>query len=189
VHPAEHRGLRELYATGRHMRQHWRKLAERLDVVGAGGGHALRAGSDEVRELLAELTAITAARDLYGRPAAQGLGAQVARARNALVDPSLEVSPALRLATLDVQHVVTLLAYLARLAAQREDEELRAFLTAWEARMRAHEDTIRAAAIALGDTPDEAVRPATPGVGGRAAHAAATAIGTIGEWFDRRSGR
>jgi hypothetical protein len=27
VHPAEHRGLRELYATARRLRDHWRTLA------------------------------------------------------------------------------------------------------------------------------------------------------------------
>jgi hypothetical protein len=189
VHPAEHRGLRELYVTGRQMRQHWRKLAGRLDASEVSAAPALRAGSDDVRELLAELTAMTAARGLYGRPAAQGLGAQVARARNALMDPSLEVNLALRLATLDVQHVVTLLGYLARLAARREDEELRAFLAAWETRVRGHEDTIRASAISLADDPDAAIRPAARGLGGRAAHGVATKVGTAGEWLDRRSAR
>jgi hypothetical protein len=191
VHPAEHRGLRELYVTGRQLRQHWRKLADRLDAVGAAADSAqiLRAGSDETRALLHDLKDVTAARGLWGKPAAQGLGARIAGVRSALLDPTLEVSQALRFAALDVQHVVTLLAYLARLAAHRGDDELESFLTAWELRMRIHEDAIRVAAIAGGDHPDEAILPSTPGLGGRAAHGAAAKIGTAGEWFDGRSGR
>ncbi|MDQ3678283.1 MAG: hypothetical protein M3401_16045 [Actinomycetota bacterium] len=189
MHPAEHRGLRELYVSARQLRQHWRRLADRMDAIGAGGVDVLRAGSDEARALLGELTDVTAARGLYGKPAAQGLGARVAGMRNTLVDPTLEVSQVLRFAVLDVQHVVTLLGYLARLAARREDEELRAFLAAWEERMRAHEDAIRALAIALGDTPDDAIVPSTPGLGGRAAHGLAAKVGTAGEWFDGRAGR
>ncbi|MGH2840481.1 MAG: hypothetical protein ACRDKY_06610 [Solirubrobacteraceae bacterium] len=189
MHPAEHRGLRELYVSARHLRQHWRKLADRLDAVGAGGADELRAGSDEARALLSELTDVTAARGLWGKPAAQGLGARVAGMRNVLFDPTLEVNQALRFAVLDVQHVVTLLAYLARLAAHREDEELQAFLTLWEERMRKHEDTLRSLAIAHGDTPDEAILPSTPGLAGRAGHGIVGKIGTVGEWFDGRTGR
>ena len=50
-------------------------------------------------------------------------------------------------------HVAALLDYLARVAAHDGDEELQSFLTGWSARMRAQEDTIRAAAVALGDDP------------------------------------
>lgn len=189
MHPAEHRGLRELYVTGRQLRQHWRKLADRLDAVGAVGAGELRAGSDETRTLLSELTDVTAARGLWGKPAAQGFGARIAGVRSAVFDPTLEVNQALRFAVLDVQHVVTLLAYLARLAARREDAELEAFLTAWEMRMRIHEDALRNLAISAGDNPDDAIRPSTPGLGGRAAHGAAAKFGTVGEWFDGRAGR
>jgi len=189
VHPAEHRGLRELYVTARQLRQHWRKLADRLDAVGAAGAEELRAGSEEARTLLSELTDVTAARGLHGKPAAQGFGARLAGIRSTLVDPTLEVNQALRLALLDVQHVVTMLGYLARLAARREDEELRAFLVAWEERLRAHEDVLRTLAIGLGDSPDEAIAPSTPGVGGRAGHGLAAKLGTVGEWLDGRAGR
>jgi hypothetical protein len=189
VHPAEHRGLRELYVTARQLRQHWRKLADRLDAAGAVGADALRAGSDETRALLGELTDVTAERGLWGKPAAQGLGARLAGVRNTLVDPTLEVAQALRFAVLDVQYVVTLLAYLARAAAQRGDDELEAFLTAWELRLRVHEDAIRNLAISAGDDPDAAILPSTPGLGGRAAHGVAAKIGTVGEWFDGRAGR
>jgi len=189
VHPAESRGLRELYVTGRQLRRHWRKLADRLEATGGAGAAQLREGSDAARAMLSQLTDVTAARELWGKPAAQGFGAQLADLRNALVDPALEINQALRLAVLDVQHVVTLLAYLERLAAQREDEELRAFIGGWGERMRAHEDAIRDAAIGLGDAPAEALAPCTPGLVGRAAHGLANRVGTLGEWFDRRSAR
>jgi hypothetical protein len=90
---------------------------------------------------------------------------------------------------LDVVHVVTLLDFLARAAAQDEDAELEAFLAGWSQRLRAQEDAVRAAAVALGDDPDRAVQACTPGVAGRVGHGAASALGTFGEWFDRRAGR
>jgi len=166
VHPAESRGLRELYVTGRHLRRHWRKLADRLEATGGAGAAQLREGSDAARAMLSQLTDVTAARELWGKPAAQGFGAQLADLRNALVDPALEINQ-----------------------AQREDEELRAFIGGWGERMRAHEDAIRDAAIGLGDAPAEAIAPCTPGLAGRAAHGLANRVGTIGEWFDRRSAR
>jgi len=189
MHTAEHRGLRELYVTGRHQCRHWRTLADRLEAAGGAGPAQLRDGSQAARELLAELTLLTAARDLWGKPAAQGLGARVAGVRSALVDPALEVNQALRLALLDVQHVVTLLAYLERLAGQRDDEELRGFLAGYGERMGVHEQALRDVAIGVGDTPAAAVAPCTPGIAGRIGHALGVRIGTVGEWIDRRAGR
>lgn len=185
MHPAEHRGLRELHAAARQLRVHWRELGHRLDAVGAPNP-ALHDGSRDAAELLGELTAACAARGLYARPAAQGLGARVARARLTLVDPTLEVNQALRMAVLDVTHVATLCAYLARLAARRDDGELVALLDGWATRMRAHEDALRAVAVGAGDDPDAAVRIATPGRAGRAGHALANALGSAGEWVDGR---
>jgi len=189
VHPAEHRGLRELYVTGRQLREHWRKLADRLQAVGCTGAAQLREGSDAASEMLSQLTDVSAARGLWGKPAAQGFGARLAATRNALVDPSLEVNQALRLAVLDVQHVVTLLAYLRHLAAQRADEPLCAFLAGWSERMRAHEDAVREVAVGLGDAPSDAVAPCTPGIAGRAGHGLASRLGTLGEWLDKRLSR
>lgn len=186
MHPAEHRGLRELYATSRQLREHWRTLAGCIESVAPAAAEELRAGSDDARALLGELTGVTAARGLHGRPAAQGVGVRMAGARTALIDPTLEVNQALRLAVLDVQHVVTLLAYLAALAG--DDAELEAFLSGWETRLRAHEDAARAAAIELASEPDVAIAQARPGVGGRIGHGLAMAFGTAGEWFDSRSG-
>ncbi|CAN5455969.1 hypothetical protein BH20ACT17_BH20ACT17_06480 [soil metagenome] len=175
--------------TGRRLCRHWRKLAARLETRAGAGAAQLREGSDAARTMLSELTAVTAARGLGGTPAAQGFGAQLAGLRNALVDPALEVNQALRLALLEIEHVTTLLAYLERLAGQREDEQLRAFLAGWRERMRAHEGTIRAIAIDLGDEPAAAIAPCVPGLAGRAAHGLANRVGTLGEWFDSRSVR
>ena len=189
MHSTEHRGLRELYAMTRRLRAHWRTLASRLDSTAPEHAELLRDGSDLARALLGELKAVTAARDLYGQPLAQGLGNQLAGVRSALLDPALEVNQALRLAVLDVVHVVTLLDYLARVAAHDGDAELETFLTGWSAQMRAQEDAIRAATVALGDDPDRGIQASTPGLAGKLGHGAVSAVGTLGEWVDRRAGR
>jgi hypothetical protein len=190
LHPAEHRGLRELFATARQLRAHWLDLAGSLEASSGGVGAAeLRAGSDSARELLHDLTVVCAERGLGGRPAAQGLGTRIAGARSALVDATLEANQALRLAVLDVQHVVTLLDYLARLAAERGDDELRSFLDDWSACLAVHAQAVRDTAVALGDDPDAAIAVATPGLAGRAGHGLAAALGTVGEWVDGRAAR
>jgi len=189
VHPAEHRGLRELYVAGRQLRDHWRTLAGRLESSAPEQAALLGSGSDVARELLGELASVTAARGLHGRPAAQGLGARLAGAHSALLDTSLEVNQALRFAALDVVHVVTLLDYLAALARTDGDGELEAFLAGWAPRMRAQEEAVRAAAIAVAELPDTAIAAAAPGLAGRVLHGAATAIGTLGEWVDGRAGQ
>ena len=189
MHPVEHRGLRELYAMSRRLRDHWRTLAARLESQAPEQAQLLRDGSDLARELLGELQDVTAARGIYGRPLAQGLGARLAGIHGGLLDTALEVNQALRFAALDVAHVVTLLDFLARAAVQDADPELQAFLEAWAKRMRAEEEAVRAAAVALGDAPDLATQRAAQGVGGRIGHGAASALGTFGEWFDRRAKR
>ena len=189
MHPTEHRGLRELYAMTRQLRNHWRSLAERIDAIAPQEAQVLRSGAEVAGALLGELGEATAARGLYGKPTAQGLGARLAALHNGLLDTALEVGQALRFAALDVVHVVTLLDFLARAAGRDGDGELQAFLADWAQRLRAQENAIRAAAVALGDDPDRAVRACTPGVAGRVGHGAANALGTFGEWFDRRAGR
>ena len=173
----------------RRQRDHWRTLAARLEADAPEQARLLRDGSDLARALLGELEDVTAARGLYGRPLAQGLGARLAGVHSALLDTSLEIHQALRCAALDVVHVVTLLDFLARASVQEADPELQAFLEGWSTRMRAEEQAIRAAAVALGDDPDLATQRAAPGVGGRIGHGAASALGTFGEWFDRRAKR
>jgi hypothetical protein len=49
------------------------------------------------------------------------------------------------------------------------------------------ERSVRAAAIELGSSPDEAIEPLDRSAAGRVAHGAANAVGTVGEWFDRRA--
>ena len=189
MHPTQHRGLRELYAMTRQLRNHWRTLAEKIDAVAPQEAQILRAGTDLAGALLGELADVTAARGLFGKPLAQGLGARLAGVHNGLLDTTLEVNQALRLAVLDIVHVVTLLDFLARAAAQDGDGELQRFLERAAQGLRAQEDAVRAAAVGLGDDPDRAVRACAPGLAGRVGHGAANALGTFGEWVDRRTGR
>jgi hypothetical protein len=189
MHSLQHRGLRELYAMSRQLRDHWRTLAGRLDADAPTQADLLRDGSDLARSLLGELADVTAQRGLFGRPLAQGLGVQLARVHNGALDTALEVHQAVRFAVLDVVHVVTLLEFLAAAATQDGDSELEAFLSGWAKQLRAHEKKVRAAVLELAADPDLAVRASASGVRGKIGHGAATAVGTLGEWFDRRAAR
>jgi hypothetical protein len=114
------------------------------------------------------------------------IASRFASARPGIPDRALERNQALRFAALDAQHVATLLAYIANLAAADGDEELRAFCARWERKLRTHERAVRLAAVALGERPDEAVRPADPSLVGRAGAKMNDAVGAFGEWFDGR---
>ncbi len=95
LHPAEIRGLRELYAFSRQLVAHWSDLAERIGDEAAIA--ALRAQpASAARELLGELEPVTAGYDLHGRPAAQGVGAGIARQRTGVRDRFLERGQALQ---------------------------------------------------------------------------------------------
>lgn len=180
--PAEHRALRELFAAARQLVEHWSRLGGRLgDDVGA----MLRDGADDAAELLGELQAIAARRDLFGDLAAQGVGVSLAGARAGVADRFLERNQALRLAVLDATHLVTLLGYAERLAASDGDAELGAFCAGWGRRMREREDAARAAAVASGDDPERAILPADRSVVGRTAHRVAEVAGSVGEIIDR----
>src|SRR4051794_12390790 len=133
-HPAEHRALRELQVFGRQLASHWERLGRRLGGPEAG---LLTAGAADARALLADASAAMAARDVPADRAAAFAG-RVASARPTSPDQLLERNQALRYALHDVQHVVTLLAYLAALAAARGDEELRALCAAGVERMAGH---------------------------------------------------
>jgi hypothetical protein len=180
LYPAEHRALRELHATARRLASHWSRLGDRL---GGAPATPLRDGAARARALCAELAEETASRGLHGLPAAQGAGAQLAGLRNT-ADLGLERNQALRLAVGDAEHVVTLLLYLAALAERRGDTPLAAFHRRWGGEIAAARDAVRDAAVALAADPDDAVRPADPSALGRAGHAAANAVGTLGEAFD-----
>ena len=102
-------------------------------------------------------------------------------------DRFLERNQALRLSVSDMQHIVTLLGYLEQVARTRGDDTLRAFCSDQRARLMPIERTVRAAAIELGSSPDEAIEPLDDSAAGRVAHGAAYSFGTLGEWFERRA--
>ncbi len=185
LHPAQNRGLRELYASARHLASHWSRLAERLSS--GPGVDDLRAGAKAAEELMDELADLTAGYGLHGFPAAQGVGARMAGVRNAITDRALERNQALRMAVLDVQHVVTLCAYLSQLGTTRGDEAMVEFCGRWERKLKRLEGRVRRAAVAEAEDPDSAIAPLDEGPAGRAGQRAAQAFGTFGEWFDRRA--
>jgi hypothetical protein len=185
LHPAENRGYRELYAYSRQLVDHWSALTERL--AGTAAVEPLESGVDAVRKLLAELGPLTASYDLHGELAAQGIGLSLARQRTGVRDRFLERNQAVRHAVQDLQHVTVLLGYLGAVAQARRDEELAAFCGRWERRLRRVESSARKAAVELGADPDFAVEPIDSSPVGRAAHALSYAMGTAGEWIDRRA--
>jgi hypothetical protein len=185
LHPAQNRALRELYAATRQLAEHWEALAGRL--AAGEGVDDLRAGAEAARALLVELTDVTASYGLHGFPAAQGVGARVAGLRNAAVDRTLERNQALRMAVLDVQHVVTLCGYLARLGEARGDKPMVEFCGRWERKLKRLEGRVRKAAVACASDPNAAVEPLDHGAFGRAGHRLAHLGGSLGEWIDRRS--
>jgi hypothetical protein len=184
LHPAENRAYRELYAGARQLADHWSTLAERF--AGSGAATPLETGAESARGLLAELGPLTAAHGLHGYPAAEGVGLSFARGRVALRDRFLERNQALRLAVLDLQHLTTLLGYLAALAKTRGDEDAAGFCGRWERKLRRVESAARKAAIESGAAPNEAVEPLDASPVGRAAHGVGYAMGTVGEWVDKQ---
>jgi hypothetical protein len=187
LHPAESRGYRELYLTGRQLVERWGKLADAL--TGTAPERALRETAKAVGQMLTELEPLTAKHDLHARFAAQGSGARIGSARAAVLDRFLERNQAVRLAVADLEHVMTLLTYLARVSDRGGNTELAEFCRAWERRLVSHANAVRRAVVALGDDPDTAIEPLDPSRVGRAAHGVAHAAGTVGEWFDRRTAR
>jgi hypothetical protein len=179
--PAEHRALRELYALARQLGGHWARLADRLDPA----PDVLDRGVDASKQLLAELADRTAAYGLHGVPAATGAGVWTSRLRGA-GDLLLERNQALRSSVLDVQHVLTLVAYLGALAAKRDDAALADWHRGWEARLVTLRDDIHAAAVAEADEPERAVEAYDGSKLGRAGHKLAVGLGTLGEAFDGR---
>jgi hypothetical protein len=186
LHPAQNRGLRELVATTRQLGEHWGSLAPRL--AGTPAAATLQTGADRAEALLRRLKPLIEARGLYGGVAAQSVGKSLAGSRNRVGDRFLERNQALRTAVLDVQHVVTLLGYQAQLADTQGDEQLASALRRHEKELLASERAARRAAMKLGATPDEAIERLDPSPAGRVAHGAANAVGTVGEWVDRRRG-
>ena len=105
--------------------------------------------------------------------------------RAAILDRFLERNQALRFAVDDLEHVTTLLAYLASVSATRRAKTLTELCEKWERRMRRHVSAVRKAAVDLAADPDSAIEPLDPSPVGKAAHATAVAAGTAGEAIDR----
>ena len=183
-HPAENRGYRELHAFARQLSRHWGALAERLPEGEAAA--ALRDGAQAGGRLLDELGPRIEPYGLYGEPAAQATGARLGGLRVQVRDRLLDRNQALRWAVLDIQHVTTLLLYLAEVADSQADEDLAGFCRRWERSLRRIENTVRRAAAASGEDPGAATEPLDGSPLGRVAHGAAHAMGTFGEWIDRR---
>jgi hypothetical protein len=187
LHPAENRGYRELYLTGRQLVGRWDRLADALGEADVAG--PLRDAAGSVDRMLGELEPLTARHGLHSRVAAQGGGASLGAARSAVFDRFLERNQAVRLALADLEHVTTLLAYLAEVSETRGDADLPEFCRSWERRLRRQLGAARRAAVRMGADPDAAIQPLDASKVGRAAHGAAQAAGTVGEWVDRRMAR
>ncbi len=187
LHPAENRGYRELYLTGRQVVKRLGRLAPAFDGIPAR--EPLDKAAESVSRLLDELEPLTARHDLHGGVMAQGGGASLGTARGAVLDRLLERNQALRTAVDDLEHVTTLLGYLAGVSETRGDPELPEFCRSWERRLRRRLNAVRKAAIELGRDPDAAVQPLDDSPAGRAAHRVAWTLGTVGEWTDRQVAR
>jgi hypothetical protein len=187
LHPAENRGYRELYLTGRQAVKRIGRLAPTFD--GMPAGEPLDKATESLSRLLDELEPLTARHDLHGGITAQGSGASLGTVRGAVLDRFLERNQALRMAVDDLEHVTTLLGYLAGVSEARGDAKLPDFCRSWERRLRRQLNAVRRAAIELGRDPDAAVQPFDDSSAGRAAHRIAWTLGTVGEWTDRQVAR
>ena len=187
LHPAENRGYRELYVSGRYAAKRLSRLAISLD--GTEAREPIDKATESLGKLLDELGPLTARHDLYGEVAAQGGGASIGTVRGAVFDRFLERNQALRFAVDDLEHVTTLLAYLAAVSEKRRETKLAEFCASWERRLRRQLSAVRKAALELAADPDAAVEPLDASPTGRAAHRVAWAVGTVGEWTDRQVAR
>ena len=176
MHPARHRALRELGAFARQMADHWAALGERLSVAPLTDGAAV------ARDVLAEVRAMSSARDLEIGPAALGAG-RMARARPPVPDAVLERNQALRFALLDAEHLILLAEYVGALSATEGDDELAAACARWKTALRKQANAARRAVVALGKDPDTAIEPLSKG------QKLGYLLGWIGEASDRRAKR
>ena len=186
LHPAENRGYRELYAFSRHLAEHWSALAGQLGPRSSATA-PLEKGAAAARELLAELQPVTARYGLHGKPAAQSVGLNIARGRSGVRDRFLERNQALRFAVKDVEHLTTLLAFLASVAEARRDPELAEFCGRWERKLRRTVSAVRKSVVEQGADPDGAVERLDASLLGKAAHSVGYIAGSVGEWVDKRA--
>ena len=186
LHPAEHRGYRELLLTAREAETRLARLARVLDPESA---EAVRRAVELLSELATEMRDALHRHNLRTELAAERGGAGIGTVRAAVLDRFLERNQALRLAVDDLEHTTTLLAYLAAVSETRGDATLPELCRRWERRMRRQIGAVRKAALALAADPDAAIEPLDPSPMGQAAHKSAVAAGSIGEWIDRRFAR
>jgi hypothetical protein len=182
LHPAENRGYRELMLTAEEARTRLRRIGGHLDLE-----H--RAVADKASEALGEmLDALMPAlreHDLHGELAARGTGGRIGMVRAEILDRFLERNQALRFAVDDVEHVTTLLGYVAAVSASRGKKNLPELCGVWERKLRRQISALRKAVIELGSRPDDAIEPLDPTPIGKAAHGTAVATGTVGEAVDK----
>jgi hypothetical protein len=174
--PAEHRALREAYATARQVHGHWTHLGRRL---GGPPGDFLAEGAEAAADLLSQFSESP----IPGVPTAQGMGASVGGVRG-VSDLLLERNQAFRAALLELARLTILAGYLGGLARARGDAELAGRHARAEERLRELEERGRAIAVALADDPDAAIAPADGGRLGQAGLRLGVAMGSLGEAID-----
>ena len=182
LHPAENRGYRELMLTAEEARTRLRRIAGHLDLETR---EVCDKGSEALGEMIVAFTPALAEHDLHSELAARGTGSRIGTVRAEILDRFLERNQAIRFAVDDVEHVTTLLAYMASVSASRGKKNLPELCGTWERKLRRQVSAIRKAAIELGSNPDEAIEPLDPGAIGKAAHGTAVATGTVGEAVDK----
>ena len=182
LHPAENRGYRELFLTAQEAQTRLSRLAGHLHE---DARRAVEKAGAALDDLLAELKPTLARYDLHGELAARGGGARIGMVRAAILDRFLERNQALRFAVDDLEHVTTLLAYLAAVSGKRRATKRVEMCESWERKLRRHVTAVRKVAVELGSDPDAAIEPLDPSPVGKAAHATAVAAGTAGEAIDR----
>jgi hypothetical protein len=183
LHPAENRGYRELFLTAQEAQTRLEKLAGHLEGEPRA---AVEKADGALARMLEDLKPALARYDLHAEHAARGGGSRIGMVRAAILDRFLERNQALRFAVDDLEHVTTLLVYLAAVSDARGASTLTELCQGWERRMRRHVGAVRKAVVALASDPDAAIEPLDPSPLGRAAHATAVAAGTAGEAFDRK---
>jgi hypothetical protein len=182
LHPAENRGYRELFLTAQEAQTRLSRLAEHLEGEARG---AVEKADAALSDMLGELKPALARYELHGELAARGGGARIGMVRAAILDRFLERNQALRFAVDDLEHVTTLLAYLAAVSETRRARKLTELCQAWERKLRRHVTAVRKAVVELAADPGSAIEPLDPSPVGKAAHGAAVAFGTAGEAIDR----
>ena len=182
LHQAENRGYRELMLTAEEARTRLRRIGGHLDLDSRA---ATDKASEIVSDMLDALKPALAEHDLHGGLAARGTGARIGTVRAEILDRFLERNQALRFAIDDVEHVTTLLAYMAAVSSSRGKKNLPELCGTWERKLRRQVSALRKAAIELGSRPDDAIEPLDPSPIGKAAHGTAVATGTVGEAVDK----